>query len=158
MDHDLHHLDVLIVRLLKAAQRPGYRARILDGVGTGPGMSTLRVLRAVERRANADEPASVNDVARELEVEQSTASRAVAAAIQGGFLERRACAQDQRRAQLELSSSGEAALGRATHNRQQILREVVQDLDDQEVRTLMDLLDRLLIGYDEVEGRQGHSG
>ncbi|GAA1505033.1 MarR family winged helix-turn-helix transcriptional regulator [Nocardioides humi] len=155
MSDELTRLDEQVLRLVRAVRRPGYRDRLLEGVDVGPGVEALSMLRVVERRRAAGERPSINEVAADLRVEQSTASRAVGAAIRRGLLERAACADDLRRARLDLTSAGRAALDRATANRQQILAEATTGLAPEDLGRLCDLLERLLAGYDDVEARHG---
>ncbi|MDT0406968.1 hypothetical protein, partial [Streptomyces edwardsiae] len=73
-----NQLDELLVRIHTVRQRPGWRRRLIDASGSVPSLSTLRVLRAVEQREKAGQSASIGEVAENMAVEHSTASRTVA--------------------------------------------------------------------------------
>lgn len=151
----LSQLDELVLRFHRVTRRPGYRRRLLAGLTQPAGMGGLRVLRSVERRLEAGEAPSIGDVRADLEVEQSTASRAVTAMVQAGLITRCPSEEDQRRARLDLTEDGRRALARATRNRAEMLAEVTDGWSRDELALLGDLLTRLVAGYDDLEAARG---
>jgi len=77
------------------------------------GAGEPQLVLAVEAVRGAGADASVNDVARQLGVDQSGASRLVAAATAAGYLERARSATDARRTALRLTPSGDDLLSAA---------------------------------------------
>lgn len=147
----LHALDEALARVRTAQQRPGYRRRLTEGTGIPGGIAGLRVLRAIER-LSADSAPSISDVAARLVVEHSTASRAVDVVVREDLVRRAACEQDQRRARLTLTEHGRAVLRDSTARRVRLLEEVTEGWDDDEIRRLGGMLERLLSGLERVEG------
>jgi DNA-binding MarR family transcriptional regulator len=149
---DLHHVDELMLRLVRTVRRPTYRNRILRGVSRIPGADALRVLRSVELRESGGEPASIRDVAADLEVEQSTASRAVNAVVDLDLVTRTPDETDARRTRLTLTDDGRTALARASENRRGVIAEVTQDWPAADLREFSRLLDKFVARYEAVEG------
>jgi DNA-binding MarR family transcriptional regulator len=147
---DLTHVDELINRLVRTLRRPGYRGRVLEGVSQIPGAEALRVLRSVELRETRGERPSISDVASDLEVDQSTASRAVNAVVDRGLVTREPDPGDLRRSLLSLTSTGRAELDRATANRLGVLTDVTRGWSATDLRTLASLLDRFVAGYEQL--------
>lgn len=137
------HLDELLTRIFTARQRPEWRRRVLDSTDSVRALSTLRVLRAVERRALSGRAASISDVADELAVEHSTASRTVSTVVAAGLLTKSPAADDQRRSLLVLTDVGRKTLAQVTARRRDMVTAVVADWPDEQVDTLVTLLDRL---------------
>lgn len=147
---DLTHVDELLNRLVRTVRRPSYRNRILAGVSRIPGAEALRVLRSVELREARGERPSIGDVAADLEVEQSTASRAVNAVVDHGLVTREPDPTDLRRTLLSLTAVGRAELDRATANRLEAVAEVTEGWSGADLRTFATLLDRFVDGYEQV--------
>ncbi|MFA5710443.1 MarR family winged helix-turn-helix transcriptional regulator [Mycolicibacterium sp.] len=137
------HLDELLTRIFTARQRPEWRRRVLDSTDSVRALSTLRVLRAVERRALGGRAASISDVADDLAVEHSTASRTVSTVVAAGLLTKSPAADDQRRSLLVLTDVGRKTLAQVTARRRDMVTAVVADWPDEQVDTLVTLLDRL---------------
>lgn len=154
MSSAIPELDEAIFRFRAATQRPAYRARILDGVGFEGGIAALRVLRSVERLTVEDTSPSIRQVAAELGVEHSTASRSVEGLVRQGLLARTRCADDQRQARLSLTERGVTTLEVATTRRQEELSALVADWPGEDVATLTALLDRLRERFDAEFGRR----
>ena len=144
IDDDLDELDELLARVRVAQQRPEWRRRLLSGSAHHLGLSDLRILRAVERRPEA----SVGDVAEDLGIKHSTASRAVAHAVRAGFLVKSSSPRDQRRTSLEVTEIGRQALLDMTARRREMVGEVVIDWLPSDIARLNDLLGRLADGFD----------
>ena len=147
---DLAHVDELLNRLVRAVRRPAYRSRILAGVSRIPGAEALRVLRSVELREARRERPSISDVAADLEVEQSTASRAVNAMVERSLVTREPDPTDLRRTLLSLTDAGRAELDRATANRLATVAEVTSGFSAEELRTFAELLDRFVSGHERI--------
>ena len=145
----LDALDDALVELRQVQLRPGYRRRLLDGLATDVPLAVLRLLRVVQR---ADEPPTIGAVADVLVVDPSTASRVVDRAVDGGYLERRACDDDRRRARLQLSSRGEELLEAVTQRRRDLLAEVASDWTADELAAMVARIERLQAGFDALEG------
>ena len=146
-------LDDLLTRIHIARQRPTWRRRLLDSAGPLRSVSTLRVLRAVEQCERAGAGASVRDVADYLAVEQSTASRTVAAVVSAGLLTKTVDPEDQRRCVLSLTAAGRAALSAVTRRRRKLVAEAVADWPKNDVESLVSLLDRLTERFESAESR-----
>ncbi len=144
----LDELDEALVHLRRVLQRPGYRRRLLAALPQDVPLSILRLLRVVQR---ASEPPSIGTVADVLDIDPSTASRIVDRAVARGDLERRACADDRRRARLHLTPSGQALLDTATQRRRELLAAVTSDWSPQALDGLVSHLERLQAGFDALE-------
>lgn len=143
-----NQLDELLVRVHTVRQRPGWRRRLIDPAATVPTLSTLRVLRAVEQREKAGQPASIREVAEYMAVEHSTASRTVTGAVAAGLLTKTLAAEDQRRCMLALTDAGRKALAEVTERRRDMVAETVAHWADDDVDTLVDLLQRLVTDFE----------
>jgi DNA-binding MarR family transcriptional regulator len=143
----LDGLDDALVRVRRVLQSPSYRRRLMDRLGGDDPLSTLRLVRAVER---AGSPPSVGDVAEMLLVDPSTASRSVDDAVDRGYLERRPCDRDRRRALLHLTPSGRRLLQRMASARRALLSEVITDWSEEELADLVERLRHLLDGLNRV--------
>jgi DNA-binding MarR family transcriptional regulator len=152
---ELAQLDELILRLVRTVRRPGYRDRILRGVERIPAADALRVLRSIEVREGRGEAPSIRDVAADLEVEQSTASRAVTALVDRGLIGRGAHADDARRVRLSLTDDGREALAKATANRIDVVAEVVEGWPDSELVAFAGLLERFVERYEGIDESTG---
>lgn len=149
-------LDELLTRIHIARQRPQWRNRVLGAAGpvSSPvtSVSTLRVLRAVEQCQQAG-GASVRDVAEFMAVEQSTASRIVAAVVAAGLLTKSSAHDDQRRRALVLTDVGRKELAAVTDRRRDLVAETVADWPESDVDTLVALLDRLTERFERTAPR-----
>ena len=131
-------------------QRPGHRRRLLLGLEIPGGITTVRVLRAVETHY-ADASPSIGDIAARLAVEHSTASRSVDAAVRHGLLSKHTCEQDMRRTRLKLTARGRSVLSKTSARRRELLGTVTEGWSDQDLARLITLLDALLAGFDRLE-------
>lgn len=146
-DDDLTTLDELVVRLSRRQRSLSYRRELLRGLPEGFGIAGLRVLRSIERRQAGAQAPTVKDVASDHGIEQSTASRAVAAVVDAGLATRSTCDDDQRKSRLALTTAGQDVLDRATQNRQEMLSRVTADWAPGDLGRLTALLERLVEGY-----------
>jgi DNA-binding MarR family transcriptional regulator len=76
-------------------------------------------------------------------IEQSTASRTVAAVVASGLLTKTSATDDQRRCVLVLTDVGRKALAEVTDRRRKLVAETIADWPDADVDTLVSLLGRL---------------
>ncbi len=148
-DLGLDRLDELLVELRRVLLQPGYRRALLGDLAGSVGLATVRLLRTVQ---HAGEPPSIGAVAEVLAIDTTTASRLVDRAAEGGLLERRACADDRRRARLHLSPAGEELLAAVTARRRAVLAAAVDGWDPDDLVLLEGLVDRLLVGFDLATG------
>jgi DNA-binding MarR family transcriptional regulator len=153
----LASLDAALLDVRRLGRRPGYRSRLLAAVGDAIDISTVRVLRAVERGHGGGEGDGgaagicVGDVATRLEVDPSTASRLVDQQVTAGYLERQRSATDRRRSTLTLTDAGRTVLAEVTGARLDLFAEVTADWSEHEVATLATALDRLRLGFARIE-------
>lgn len=154
MSSTIQSLDEAVVGFRVASQRPAYRARLLEGIGFEGGIASLRMLRSVERLSAGGTHPSIRQVATDLGVEHSTASRSVDALVRQELLTRTRCADDQRQARLSLTDRGLAALSTATAHRQDILSGLVAEWDAEDLLALTRLLDRLRQAFDDEFSRR----
>ena len=143
-----NELDELLVRVHTVRQRPGWRRRLIDDSGSVAGLSTLRVLRAVEQKEKSGQGASIGEVAEYMAVEHSTASRSVANVVAAGLLTKTLSPDDQRRCVLVLTDAGRKALSKVTGRRRQMVAETVADWPAEDVDTLVGLLERLVTDFE----------
>jgi DNA-binding MarR family transcriptional regulator len=141
-------LDDLLMRIRLAQQRPGWRGRLLAVSDSVTTLSTLRVLRAIERREQSGKTASVGDVAEYMAVEHSTASRAVSSTVSAGMVMKAYATDDGRRCTLELTGRGRAALAEITEQRRRMVAETVTGWADDDLDTLLNLLEQLAKSFD----------
>lgn len=145
---ELEILDECLARIYAVRQQPAWRRRVLADLKFVKSLSELRVLRAVERRTTANGSPSVRDVAEEMGIEHSTASRAVANAVEVGFLVKSNDGDDQRRCVLTFTDRGRQALVEATERRREVVAEFVSDWDLTEIESLTSLLTRLVHDFE----------
>jgi DNA-binding MarR family transcriptional regulator len=95
-------------------------------------------------------PARVKDVARELHVDLSVASRQLAALTSAGYIQRE-CDPDDRRAQLVTpTAAGREALERAHERIVGVFGTALADWSDAEITSLTTALDRLRGDYERA--------
>jgi len=146
----LYELDDLLASVRRALQRPTYRRKLLSGLDLPGGIAMLRLLRAVEI-LRVDGAPSIGDIASRLAVEHSTASRSVDAAVRFGLLSKRPCDRDLRRARLELTGRGRSVLRKASTRRRELLAQVTAGWSDADIDRLVEMLDALRRGFDDLE-------
>lgn len=149
-DASLTALDDALFDIQRVVRRPGYRARLLAALRIRIELSTVRVLRAVER-SGASAPC-IGDIADRLLVDPSTASRFVDQQVASGYLERRRDPTDGRRTQLVLTTDGRDLLDEVTAARRHLLAEVTTDWDPADLDHLSTLLVALREDFDLLEG------
>lgn len=142
-------LDDVLFDIQRIVRRPGYRARILASLQARVELSTVRVLRAVERAG--DHAPCVGDIAERLTIDPSTASRFVEQQVEAGYLRRQRDPADGRRNRLALTPAGQSLLADVREARRQILGEVTAGWDEADLDRLSGLLARLREDFDHLE-------
>jgi DNA-binding MarR family transcriptional regulator len=132
-------LDVAFTRVRRLWESPALRRRFVAAMGLSVDPGVVRTLRAVDSGAGC----GVNDVAANLGVEASTASRLVDAGVSAGYLSRSVSPEDRRRSVLTVTEAGADVLQRALVVREQLLSELTADWTDHDIETLATLLERL---------------
>lgn len=150
IDGSLTVLDDALFDIQRIVRRPGYRARLLAALRVRVELSTVRVLRAVER--SSESAPCIGDIADRLLIDPSTASRFVDQQVASGYLQRRRDPADGRRTQLVLTADGRALLGEVTAARRHLLSEVTAEWDPSDLDRLSALLIALREDFDHLEG------
>jgi DNA-binding MarR family transcriptional regulator len=145
-------LDDLLMRVRRARQRPTWRRRLFADSSAIASLSTLRVVRAIEQREKSGWSASVSDVAEYMAVEQSTASRTVAGVVAAGLVRKSPAPDDQRRCELTLTDAGRCELAKVGSRRHQLVAEAVADWSEDDVDTLITLLERFVVNLEKDVG------
>jgi DNA-binding MarR family transcriptional regulator len=103
----------------------------------------ILILDAVAAAARRDPEVAVADVAHQLGIDRSGASRFVTAAVDHGYLERRPSESDARRAVLTLTSSGRALLAGSHAWQEQAFTQLTAGWDPEDAARLCSYLQRL---------------
>lgn len=136
----LERLDPALLAVRQWVTNPAYRRRLLELLPREVELTTIRVLRAVERAG--DEDPTIGDLAEVLGVDPSTASRFVDRVAARGEVERRSCASDRRRTRVVLTDEGRATLAAVGQARRTIIAEVTEGWDPADIELLATLLER----------------
>ncbi|MEM6889782.1 MAG: MarR family winged helix-turn-helix transcriptional regulator [Pseudomonadota bacterium] len=142
-------LDRGLMRLRRLWLQQGRRRRLIDEIGSPIAMSVLRTVFAID--ALNSETTSVSDVAAELEVDASTASRLVESAVSNGYAERNPSSIDRRKSVLKLTANGREMLVNARAGREKLLAEVTTNWTDQDVELIATLLNRLHDDFEAID-------
>lgn len=142
-DELLSNLDEALIGIRLMLNRPAFGQQLLEGLDFAGGIAGLRVLRVTERLSRNQVVPSIRDIAEELAVEHSTASRAVDSVVKAGLLRKSACDDDLRRANLKLTDEGRAVLAQVTARRQAHLERATANWSDKDALLLTELLNRL---------------
>jgi DNA-binding MarR family transcriptional regulator len=113
-----------------------------DDPDRGRDVMVLEAVRA--RTASGAGPASVNDVARELGLDQSGASRLVARAERLGLLRRQAPRGVGAPTAVTVTAAGDTLLEQAHAWQDEVLRTLTAQWPDDDVRALIALMQRLV--------------
>ena len=143
----LDELDEVLLDVRHLFRTPEFRRLLLESIAGNVELSTLRLLRAVER---FDGLPSVGDVALSLGVDPSTASRLVDHTVRNGLLVRSRCSEDARRIRLQVTSSGGRVLAEATRARRELLTRVTSEWSTSDLAELTRLLGTLRDGFDRL--------
>ncbi len=101
------------------------------------------VVDAVDTLRRDDAEATVGELARQLGLDHSGASRMVAAAMQGGYVERGRSETDRRRSALALTAEGRALLDSSRRWQQARFAELTRHWDDHDRTAFAHYLGRL---------------
>ncbi|GAA3757513.1 hypothetical protein GCM10022225_48460 [Plantactinospora mayteni] len=133
-----------------------YWSRRWTGAGLGVDAERGRdvmVVEAVAALTGRGVVASVNDVARELGVDQSGASRMVSRAERLGLLARVRPSTVGGATAITVTSEGRDLLRAAHAWQEEVLRTLTADWSRDEVRTLVDLMGRLVEAQNRLDAR-----
>jgi DNA-binding MarR family transcriptional regulator len=122
-------------------------SRRWTGVGLGVDAQRGRdvmVLEAVHTLAGSRRSTSINDVARELGVDQSGASRMVARAEQLGLVTRQRSGRIGAASSITITTTGGELLRQAHAWQDEVAGTLTADWPEGDVRTLVTLMDRLV--------------
>jgi len=97
----------------------------------------------------ADEAASQRDIAERMAVEGPTLVRMLNILESEGLVERKAGASDRRVKTIKLAAKGEAVLADIARLAGPVRDEVMQDITDEELRTCLSVLERILARLDQ---------
>ena len=114
-----------------------------DLTGEQRRVQDLLVLDAVEAAARRDPEVAVADVAHQLGIDRSGASRFVTAAVDHGYLERRPSASDARRAVLTLTPAGRELLAGSHAWQEQVYAELTSGWEPEDAARFAGYLQRL---------------
>jgi DNA-binding MarR family transcriptional regulator len=143
----LDALDDVLLDVRHLFRTPEFRRLLLESIAGDVELSTLRLLRSVER---FDGHPSVGDVALSLGIDPSTASRLVDQTVRNGLLERSRCSDDARRIRLQVTSSGSRVLSEATLARRELLARVTSEWSTSDLAELTRLLETLRDSFDQL--------
>jgi DNA-binding MarR family transcriptional regulator len=124
--------------------------------GAGVGVDAQRgtdvmVLEAVHAAAA---PASINEVARQLGIDQSGASRMITRAEQLGLVTRQPADRVGTAASIAISAAGEELLRQAHAWQDEAAKRLTADWTDEDVRTFSRLMDQLVGTQTELDARR----
>jgi len=137
---DLERLDHVLTRLVRLARLPRVHERLVERAGVAIEPSAYAILSRIEEH----EPVRLTDLAQELSVEISTASRQVSQLERSDLLDRRPDPTDGRSSMLTLSPDGRRVLARVREARTSALHEILSGWSRDDRVRLAGLLDRLV--------------
>ncbi|MEX2255210.1 MAG: MarR family transcriptional regulator [Acidimicrobiia bacterium] len=147
LDPDLVAIYDFTTLVSASARSARQHERIVRAVGEPIAGAGLLALRVIERHG----PVAVSDVARRLQVDQSTASRHVRPLEDLGFVARTADAEDRRIAWLAVTPAGRRVLDRARDVALHDFDAALADWSPADRRTLGTLVERLRRSLLEAE-------
>jgi DNA-binding MarR family transcriptional regulator len=140
-DQALDLIERTMVALRRSMSRRSLSRQLDLAVGDGVSVSHALVIDALVDRAGTD--INVGDVAVELGIDPSRASRMVAAAVKAGYVRRHASQQDGRRSSLQLTETGHAVASAAKAVRINAFADATACWSEAECATFAELLARL---------------
>lgn len=140
-------IDAVLQRWRRKVLKRELGLRALHDLDLPLDLAQLDVLMAVwapsnEFGAEESEETTVGAVATRLNIDPSRASRVTAEMIRQGWLRRAVSQQDARRAVLELTPRGEAAVEAVRTYKFLVLGSYLKDWTQDEIRTFLPLLER----------------
>jgi DNA-binding MarR family transcriptional regulator len=136
-------LDRTLRRLRRAMMKPPATTVPVPALGKPLDMAKIFACDAVSDLAQRKPSVTVKDVAAELELEHSTASRLLSDVEQDGLVTRGTDPDDRRRTTLELTDLGESVVGDATAITRFFTRLLLSEWPREDVEDLTRLLGRL---------------
>ncbi len=134
-------LDTALWELRRAWALPGSALRWEERLSTPKALTQATVIEAVAAGSpDGGRQVSVGVVGIRLNVDDSTASRLVSAAVDAGYLRRGAPTSDRRRRLLTVTAKGRRFRDRARAVRRGALAELLESWEDRDVRALAELL------------------
>ena len=149
-EDELRSIDEFIEYIETVARAPYQRDRALNAAGTHVSGAGLNALRLIAREG----PLPVNEVARRMGVDQSTASRQIRPLEDGGLVARTADEADRRVAWLEATSDGRALLDRVHGLRRDDIEFVLGEWPARDRAQLARLLDKFKQSMLEAPNRR----
>ncbi len=134
----LEAIDGFIEFIETVARSPFQRERVLGAAKARLSGAGLNALRLIARNG----PIAGTEVARQLGVDQSTASRQIRPLEDAGLITRTTDEADRRVAWLEATADGRAVLDRIHGQRRADAELVLADWSDEDVASLAQLLER----------------
>jgi DNA-binding MarR family transcriptional regulator len=134
-------LDAALWELRRAWVAPGSPLRWEERLGVPKALTQVAVVEAVAAGPEGDsQHVTVGLVAGRLQIDDSTASRLVSAAVESGYLRRGAATVDRRRSLLTVTAKGRRLRERARAARRAALAKLLESWDDGDVDSLSRLL------------------
>ncbi len=146
-DSDVATIEQSLITLVRRSNHPRRHLQIVRRAGVDLDRSTYVVLARIADAAGL----RISELATELGVDVSTASRQVARAESQGLVRRIADDRDARATTLELTSEGRRILGRVRKARRAWLDSVLAEFTPTQRRELASLLGRLARAFDADE-------
>ena len=103
-------IERAMVRIRRAINRGVFAERVKQALGSSFDAGLAALLDAIEQQLEANGSVTVGRIAEQLGVDQSRASRLVAAGVEAGIVQRGASQGDGRRVELGLTPAGERLL------------------------------------------------
>jgi DNA-binding MarR family transcriptional regulator len=148
-------VDELTDALLTASRvLVGVSARSLSGISDQVTLAQYRTLVVLASRG----PQSLQDLATELEVVPSTASRMCDRLVRKGLIARDAGTADRREVDLSITEDGSRIVADVTRRRRLVLRRIVSDMHPAKRRSLVAALDEFSRAAGEVPGERWYLG
>lgn len=128
-------IDAALIRMRRLLHTP--QAHTGDGVD----LSAVLVVDTIARRAATGHQTRIIDIATDLSVKPSTASRLVASTCTAGYIDKFPAVDDPRSTVLRLTPTGAHLNATATRYRLDVLKQAVPGWDVETVTTFARLLD-----------------
>jgi DNA-binding MarR family transcriptional regulator len=148
----LDRLDVALLAARHWPRRPRHRRMFTQMLTSPIELATVRLLRAIERSGGEDP--TVGEIASDLGIDPSTASRLIDRAETLGVVKRQPCEEDGRQMRVGLSPSGHETLVAVAEARRAVLAEVTQGWNYEDLRRLASLLEKLGASFDRFEAAE----
>lgn len=138
----VQRLDHTLQRMRRVVLRPPGVGIPIPGLGRPVDIAKVLACEAIADLCHQVDPVTVSDVALAMRLERSTVSRLLSECSAEGLIERVPVPGDGRRVGLELTEDGVLAIEGSAQIRGDFLGYVTQSFDDDDVSTLVGLLER----------------